>query len=81
VRISGSGGGHNEDDLGHSGESMARFSDFVELESERQQISALLGIFALKYFFSEIFFSLNIECEMHLQILVPFSVMMGSNTS
>jgi hypothetical protein len=71
VRISGSGGGHNEDDLGHSGESMARFSDFVELESERQQISALLGIFALKYFFSVISFSLNIECEMHLQI-VPF---------
>jgi hypothetical protein len=52
VRISGSGGGHNEDDLGHSGESMARFSDFVELESERQQISALFGIVALKYFCS-----------------------------
>ncbi len=52
MRISGSGGGHNEDDLGHSGESMARFSDFVELESERQQISALFGIVALKYFCS-----------------------------
>ena len=56
MRISGSGGGHNEDDLGHSGESMARFSDFVELGSERQQISALLGIVALKYFLFKLSF-------------------------
>jgi hypothetical protein len=58
---------------------MARFSDFVELESVRQQISTLLGIVALKYFLFKLSFCLNIECEMHLQILVPFSVMMGSN--